>query len=50
LQKLQNTHIPQDAYTDLEVFRYEFLWEQVLEILKTNKEYLHFKFYHFTAS
>jgi hypothetical protein len=50
LQKLQNTHIPQDAYAELEVFRYEFLWEQVLEILKTNKEYLHFKFYHFTAS
>ena len=50
LQKLQNTHIPQDSYADLEVLRYEFLWQEVLNILNTNKEYVHFKFYHFTSS
>ena len=50
LQKLQKTYIPQDAYSDLEVFRYEYMWEEVLRILKTNKEYVHFKFYHFTSS
>jgi hypothetical protein len=50
MQKLQKTRIPQDSYSDLEVYRYEFMWEEVLQILKTNKEYVHFKFYHFTTS
>lgn len=50
LQKLKTTHIPQDLFADLEVYRYEYMWEEVLQILKTNKEYVHFKFYHFTSS
>ena len=48
VDKLQTTYIPQDKYTDLEVFPYELMWDEVLRILKTNKQYVHFKFYHFT--
>ena len=50
LQKLKKTHIPQESFTDLEVYRYHYMWEEVLSILKTNKEYVHFKFYHFSTS
>ena len=50
IQKLKNTHIPQDLYMDLEIFGYDNMWDEVLRILQTNKEYVHFKFYHFTSS
>ena len=50
IQKLKKTHIPQDLYADLEVHRYDYMWEEVLHVLQTNKEYVHFKFYHFTSS
>ena len=47
IEKLMGTHIPQDKYTDLEVYPYELMWEEVLHILETDKQYVHFKFYHF---
>jgi hypothetical protein len=50
LQKLKKTHIPQEEFLDLEVYRYSYMWEEVLKILKTSKEYVHFKFYHFSSS
>ena len=46
LQKLQKTKIPSDLHLDLEVVPYENLWREVLNILKTNKLYVHYKFYH----
>ena len=45
LKKLINTQIPPDWSLELEVIPYEKLWEYVLNILKTNKYYLHFRFY-----
>ncbi len=47
VEKLMGTYIPQDKYTDLEVYPYELMWEEVLHILETDKQYVHFKFYHF---
>lgn len=43
--KLQTTHIPDDIYNDLEIIPFERLWDIVLHILKTNKLYVHFRFY-----
>ena len=45
LKKLINTQIPPDWLLDMEVIPYEKLWEYVLNILKTNKYYLHYRFY-----
>lgn len=45
LKKLVKTQIPPDWSLELEVIPYEKLWEYVLNILKTNKYYLHFRFY-----
>jgi hypothetical protein len=45
LKKLVKTQIPPDWSQELEVIPYEKLWEYVLNILKTNKYYLHYRFY-----
>ena len=45
LKKLINSQIPPDWLQELEVIPYEKLWEYVLNILKTNKYYLHYRFY-----
>jgi hypothetical protein len=45
LKKLHNSQIPPDWLLELEVIPYEKLWEYVLNILKTNKFYLHYRFY-----
>ena len=46
LKKLVISQIPPDWFLELEVILYEKLWEYVLNILKTNKYYLHYRFYH----
>lgn len=45
LRKLINYQIPPDWLQELEVIPYEKLWEYVLNILKTSKYYLHYRFY-----
>jgi hypothetical protein len=47
LKKLINSQIPPDWSQELEVIPYEKLWEYALNILETNKHYLHFRFYNF---
>lgn len=48
-KKLVNAQIPGDLYCDMEIIPYEILWEQILDILKTNKTYVHFRFYNASA-
>ncbi len=48
-KKLLKHRIPADLNTDTEVLPYEKLWEHVLGILKTNKAYIHFRFYNAKA-
>ncbi len=43
--KLVKTHIPDDIYNDLEIIPYEKLWDIVMDTLKTNKIYVHYRFY-----
>lgn len=43
--KLQKTQIPGDLHFDIEVVPYEVLWEEILQILKSNKLYTHYRFY-----
>ncbi len=49
-KKLENTHIPQDNYAELEIYPFDRLWNEVLHILKTDKHYVHFKFYHLSTA
>lgn len=44
-KKLIKTKIPGDICEDMEVINYEILWETVLNILKSNKIYVHYRFY-----
>ncbi|WP_187696434.1 hypothetical protein, partial [Xanthovirga aplysinae] len=44
-KKLVKTQIPGDLYNDLEVIPFETLWDYTLNILKTNKLYVHYRFY-----
>jgi len=46
LEKLESTNIPQDNFSDLEVYPFELIWEELLRILNSDKQYVHFKFYH----
>ena len=46
LEKLETTNIPQDNFSDLEVYPFELIWEELLRILNSDKQYVHFKFYH----
>jgi len=45
LKKLKNIQIPPDWHQELEIIPYNKLWEYVLNILETNKYYLHYRFY-----
>ncbi|HAA15021.1 MAG TPA: hypothetical protein DCE41_26335 [Cytophagales bacterium] len=45
LKKLRRTKIPVDRLMDMEVIPYEHLWLTVLDMLKTNKMYVHYRFY-----
>lgn len=45
LKKLLITQIPPDWHQELEIIPYNILWEYVLNILETNKYYLHYRFY-----
>jgi len=45
LKKLLISQIPPDWHQELEIIPYEKLWEYVLNILETNKYYLHYRFY-----
>ncbi|MGB3181445.1 MAG: hypothetical protein WBB45_08645 [Cyclobacteriaceae bacterium] len=44
-KKLVRNQIPGDLQNDVEVISYETLWDYVLNILKTNKRYVHYRFY-----
>lgn len=48
-KKLVNTPIPSDLKQDTEVVPYQVLWNHILDILKTNKAYIHFRFYNLKA-
>ncbi len=43
--KLTNTNIPTDPDTEMEVIPYEKLYMYILDYLKTNKIYVHYRFY-----
>jgi hypothetical protein len=45
LKKLKKTQIPPDWHLELEIIPYDNLWEYIINILKTNKYYLHYRFY-----
>ena len=45
-QKLADTKIPSDLEVEMEVVPYERLWIHILRILKSNKAYVHYQFYH----
>lgn len=47
LQKLKEIHIPPDFQQEMEIIPLEILWEYILNILRTNKNYVHYRFYHF---
>lgn len=44
-KKLKRFHIPFDLKNELEVIPYEKLWDHIIDILKTNKLYIHYRFY-----
>jgi hypothetical protein len=46
LQKLISTQIPPDFKQELEIIPFERLWEYILNILQTNKNYVHYRFYY----
>lgn len=48
-RKLVKTQIPGDLENDMEILTYELLWNTVLEILKSNKMYVHYRFYNMEA-
>jgi hypothetical protein len=48
-KKLVKTPIPSDLTQDTEIIPYEVLWKHVLDILKTNKAYIHYRFYNLKA-
>lgn len=46
--KLKEIQIPPDFQQEMEIIPLDILWEYVLNILKTNKNYIHYRFYHFS--
>lgn len=44
-KKLKRTKIPVDRFMDMEIVPYERLWLHVLDNLKSNKLYVHYRFY-----
>ena len=47
-QKLKEIQIPPDFKQEMEIIPLEILWEYILNILSTNKYYIHYRFYHFS--
>lgn len=47
--KLTNTNIPSDPDTEMEVIPYETLYLYILDYLRTNKIYVHYRFYNLNA-
>ena len=45
-QKLQQHPLPTDMMTDLEIIPYEVLWSEIKSMLKEDKRYRHYRFYH----
>ncbi|MGK7393055.1 MAG: hypothetical protein ACNS62_00735 [Candidatus Cyclobacteriaceae bacterium M3_2C_046] len=45
LKKLLKFNIPFDLKNEIEIIPYEKLWSYILNILKTNKLYIHYRFY-----
>jgi hypothetical protein len=45
LKKLLRFSIPFDLQNEIEVLPFEELWHYALDILKTNKYYIHYRFY-----
>lgn len=45
-KKLIRNQIPHDITTEIEVIPYEKLWTHILNILRSNKVYVHYRFYH----
>lgn len=45
MKKLEKFQIPFELEGDLEVIPYEKIWDYILSILKTNKLYIHYRFY-----
>ncbi len=48
-KKLLKHRIPSDLNLDAEIIPYERMWQHILSILKTNKSYIHFRFYNAKA-
>lgn len=48
-KKLLKHRIPSDINQDAEVIPYEKMWEHILNIIKSNKSYVHFRFYNVKA-
>jgi len=48
-KKLKKTRIPQEPYSDLEVYPFDKIWEEILQMLENDKQYVHYKFYHFST-
>jgi hypothetical protein len=48
LQKLKEVQIPPDLQQEMEIIPLDILWEYVLNILKTNKYYIHYRFYNYS--
>lgn len=46
--KLEETPLVPDFKQEMEVIPYEMLWEYTLNILKTNKYYIHYRFYNYS--
>lgn len=44
-KKLKRTKIPVDRFMDMEVIPYERMWLHVMDTLKSNKRYVHYRFY-----
>ncbi|WKN30742.1 hypothetical protein PZB74_17440 [Porifericola rhodea] len=44
-KKLVKAPIPSDLTQDTEIVPYEVLWKHILNVIKTNKAYVHFRFY-----
>ncbi len=48
-KKLTRNTIPNEIATEIEVVPYQKLWTHLLSILRVNKVYLHYRFYHTKA-
>lgn len=44
-QKLQENQIPGEPVSDMEIIPYEFLYDTLLDYLKTKRAFLHYRFY-----